>query len=201
MFTGIVQEIGTVAAVDHGADGSTLHLRAPATAGAVRVGDSVAIDGVCLTVTSRDDGVLAFDAMHETLQRSTLGALAPGDVANLEAALRAGEPLGGHIVQGHVDGVGDVVEERPEGFARTLRLVLPEHLRRYVVEKGSICLAGVSLTVAGMTADGCEVCLIPHTGEASTLGNLGPGDRVNVEVDILAKYVERLLNFTAVGTT
>ncbi len=201
MFTGIVQEIGTVAAVDHGVDGSTLSVCAQRTAAGLRIGDSVAIDGVCLTATAIADGEVSFEAMRETLQRSTLGGLVAGAQVNLEPTLRAGEPLGGHIVQGHVDGVAEIVEERAEGFARTLRLVLSEHLRRYVVEKGSICLAGVSLTVAATTPDGCEVCLIPHTGEASTLGSLRPGERVNVEVDILAKYVERLLNLTAVGTT
>jgi riboflavin synthase len=138
-------------------------------------------------------GALAFEAMHETLERSTLGGLRAGARVNLEGALRAGEPLGGHVVQGHVDGVGTIAGERAEGFSRVLEIVPGAHLLRYVVEKGSICAAGVSLTVAALTDDGFEVCLIPHTCEATTLGSLAVGSSVNLEVDILAKYVERLL--------
>lgn len=197
MFTGIVQEIATVAAVDHGADGSTLRLAAGAVADGLREGDSVSVDGVCLTAIDLTPGALAFEAMHETLQRTTLGGLGPGDRVNLEAALRAGEPLGGHVVQGHVDGVGTIVAERAEGFSRVLEIVPNAHLLRYVVEKGSICVAGVSLTVAALTRDGFEVCLIPHTCEVTTLGSLAPGSTVNLEVDILAKYVERLLTHRA----
>jgi riboflavin synthase len=193
MFTGIVQEIGTVAAVDHGADGSTLRIAAEGVAEAVRLGDSVAVDGVCLTAVEVAPGALAFEAMHETLERSTLGSLGAGDRVNLEGALRAGEPLGGHVVQGHVDGVATIARERAEGFSRVLEIVPDAHLLRYVVEKGSICAAGVSLTVAALTDDGFEVCLIPHTCEATTLGSLAVGRSVNLEVDILAKYVERLL--------
>jgi riboflavin synthase len=193
MFTGIVQEIGTVAAVDHGADGSTLRIEAKGVSDGVRLGDSVAVDGVCLTAVQAAPGALAFEAMHETLERSTLGRLGVGDRVNLEGALRAGEPLGGHVVQGHVDGVGTIAGERAEGFSRVLEIVPGAHLLRYVVEKGSICAAGVSLTVAALTDDGFEVCLIPHTCEATTLGSLAIGSSVNLEVDILAKYVERLL--------
>jgi riboflavin synthase len=193
MFTGIVQEIGTVAAVDHGADGSTLRIAAASVAEGVRLGDSVAVDGVCLTAVEAAPGALAFEAMHETLERSTLGRLRAGDRVTLEGALRAGEPLGGHVVQGHVDGVGTIAGERAEGFSRVLEIVPGAHLLRYVVEKGSICAAGVSLTVAALTDDGFEVCLIPHTCEATTLGSLAVGSSVNLEVDILAKYVERLL--------
>jgi riboflavin synthase len=193
MFTGIVQEIGTVAAVDHGADGSTLRIEAAGVADGVGLGDSVAVDGVCLTAVEAAPGVLAFEAMHETLERSTLGGLRAGDRVNLEGALRASDQLGGHIVQGHVDGVGTIAGERAEGFSRVLEIVPGAHLLRYVVEKGSICAAGVSLTVAALTDDGFEVCLIPHTCEATTLGSLAVGSSVNLEVDILAKYVERLL--------
>jgi riboflavin synthase len=193
MFTGIVQEIGTVAAVDHGADGSTLRIEAAGVADGVGLGDSVAVDGVCLTAVEAAPGVLAFEAMHETLERSTLGGLRAGDRVNLEGALRASDQLGGHIVQGHVDGVGTIAGERAEGFSRVLEIVPDAHLLRYVVEKGSICAAGVSLTVAALTAEGFEVCLIPHTCEATTLGSLAVGSSVNLEVDILAKYVERLL--------
>jgi riboflavin synthase len=193
MFTGIVQELATVAAVDHGADGSTLRIAAGAIADHVRIGDSVSVDGVCLTAVDLTPGALAFEAMHETLERSTLGGLRAGDRVNLEGALRAGEPLGGHVVQGHVDGVGKIASERAEGFSRVLEIVPDAHLLRYVVEKGSICVSGVSLTVAALTDDGFEVCLIPHTCEVTTLGSLAPGSTVNLEVDILAKYVERLL--------
>jgi riboflavin synthase len=197
MFTGIVQELGTVAAVDHGVDGSTLRIEAAAVADGVRLGDSVAVDGVCLTVVEVTAEALAFEAMHETLERSTLGGLRAGDRVNLEGALRAGAPLGGHVVQGHVDGVGTIVAERAEGFSRVLEIVPDAHLLRYVVEKGSVCAAGVSLTVAALTRDGFEVCLIPHTCEATTLGSLAVGGSVNLEVDILAKYVERLLEHRA----
>jgi riboflavin synthase len=194
MFTGIVQEFATVAAVDHGEDGSILRIDAGRVAQGLRVGDSVSVDGVCLTAIDLAPGALAFEAMHETLERSTLGRLQAGDRVNLEAALRAGEPLGGHVVQGHVDGVGTIASERAEGFSRVLEIVPDAHLLRYVVEKGSICVAGVSLTVAALTGDGFEVCLIPHTCEVTSLGSLAPGSTVNLEVDILAKYVERLLN-------
>jgi len=197
MFTGIVQELGTVAAVDHGADGSTLRIEAATVADGVRLGDSVAVDGVCLTVVEVTAGALAFEAMHETLERSTLGRLRAGDRVNLEGALRASDPLGGHVVQGHVDGVWTIAAERAEGFSRVLEIVPDAHLLRYVVEKGSVCAAGVSLTVAALTRDGFEVCLIPHTCEATTLGSLAVGGFVNLEVDILAKYVERLLEHRA----
>jgi riboflavin synthase len=199
MFTGIIQELATVAAVDHGADGSVLRIAAERIADGIRLGDSVSIDGVCLTAVDLTPGALAFEAMHETLERSTLGRLQAGDRVNLESALRAGEPLGGHVVQGHVDGIGILASERAEGFSRVLEIVPGEHLLRYVVEKGSICVAGVSLTVAALTDDGFEVCLIPHTCEVTTLGSLAPGSTVNLEVDILAKYVERLLTRAVVG--
>jgi riboflavin synthase len=195
MFTGIVQELATVSAVDHGDDGSVLRIAAGQVAQGLRLGDSVSVDGVCLTAIDLTPGALAFEAMHETLERSTLGRLQTGDRVNLEAALRAGEPLGGHVVQGHVDGVGTIASERAEGFSRVLEIVPDGHLLRYVVEKGSICVSGVSLTVAALTGDGFEVCLIPHTREVTSLGSLAAGDTVNLEVDILAKYVERLLTY------
>jgi riboflavin synthase len=193
MFTGIVQEIGEVRDVAHGADGSRLRVGAPATAPGVREGDSVAIDGVCLTATAIDGTEVAFDAMGETLARSTLGRLAPGDRVNVEAALRAGEPLGGHVVQGHVDAVAEVAEVREDGIASVVRIRVPAGLERYLVEKGSVAVAGVSLTVSALHEDGFEVWLIPHTREVTTLGRLAPGTPLNVEVDQLAKYVERLL--------
>ena len=193
MFTGIVQEIGTVAAVDHGADGSTLRIAAEGVAEAVRLGDSVAVDGVCLTAVEVAPGALAFEAMHETLERSTLGSLGAGDRVNLEGALRAGEPLGGHVVQGHVDGVGTIAGERAEGFSRVLEIVPDAHLLRYVVEKGSICVDGISLTVNRVDEYSFAVALIPHTLEKTTLGAKTVGAKVNLEVDIIGKYVEKLL--------
>ncbi len=193
MFTGIIQEIGTIEAVEHAPGGSSLRIAARHALQPLRLGDSVAVDGACLTATVITGDRATFEAMHETLDRTTIGELAAGSKVNLEAALRAGEPLGGHNVQGHVDGVGGIVAERREGFARVLEIVPPAHLMRYVVEKGSVCVAGVSLTVSTLTRDGFEVCLIPHTLQATTLGSLAVGTRVNVETDIFAKYVERML--------
>jgi riboflavin synthase len=189
VFTGIVREVGTVEAVEDAGDGVRLRLRAPATASATAVGDSVSVGGVCLTAVEAANGSLAFDAVPETLRRSSLGRLAPGDGVNLEPALRAGEPLGGHIVQGHVDGVGVVRRADAEG----LEIEAPGDLRRYLVEKGSIAVDGVSLTIAAVTAEGFSVALVPHTLRATTLGRLAAGDEVNLEADVLAKHVERLL--------
>ena len=193
MFTGIIQEIGLVRGVDHDVDGSTLRLELPTTAGALRVGDSVSVDGVCLTAVRVGDDEAAFEAMGETLRRSTLGELRVGDPVNVEPALRAGDPLGGHLVQGHVDAVGRVTAVREDGIAHVVSVEAPAELRRYLVEKGSVGLAGVSLTVSALTDDGFEVWLIPHTRLATTLGRLQPGTPLNLEVDQVAKYVERLL--------
>jgi riboflavin synthase len=193
MFTGIVQEVGEVREVAHGVDGTRLLVTLPGTAAGLRQGDSVAIDGVCLTATAIDGDTSAFDAMGETLARTTLGRLASGDPVNVEPALRAGDPLGGHVVQGHVDAVGEVVEVRQDGIAEVVRVRVPPGLERYLVEKGSVAVAGVSLTVSALHHDGFEVWLIPHTREATTLGRLAPGTPLNIEVDQLAKYVERLL--------
>ncbi len=193
MFTGIIQEVGHVRAVDHEPDGSTLRLELPSTAVALRVGDSVAVDGVCLTAVRVDGEEAAFEAMGETLRRSTLGGLAVGDAVNVEPALRAGDPLGGHLVQGHVDAVGRVTAVREDGIAHVVAVEAPADLRRYLAEKGSIGVAGVSLTISALTPDGFEVWLIPHTRQATTLGSLRPGTSLNLEVDQVAKYVERLL--------
>jgi riboflavin synthase len=193
MFTGIVRELGRIAAVDGTSDGSRIVVEALETARDANVGDSVAINGVCLTVTDAANGTLAFDAVPETLRRSSLGALAPGERVNVEPALRAGEPLGGHYVQGHVDGVGQIRHTEPEGDGRRVWIDPPPELLRYLVEKGSVAVEGVSLTVAGLDAEGFAVALVPHTLAVTTLGDRAPGDRVNIEVDILAKYVERLL--------
>jgi riboflavin synthase len=180
MFTGIVREVGTVRAFD----GSRLVVETGTEAG---IGDSVAISGVCLTVTGRENGSLAFDVVGETLDRTTLGRLAVGSRVNVEPSLRAGDPLGGHIVQGHVDGHGSL-----RGRGDLTWFDAPPEITRYCVEKGSIAVDGTSLTVAAVDDDGFAVALIPHTLEATTLGLLEPGDPVNLEVDVLAKYVERL---------
>jgi riboflavin synthase len=186
MFTGLVREIGTVRSMDDG----RLVLETTLDAD---LGDSIAIDGVCLTVVDSADGTLTFQAVPETLDRSALGELAPGSSVNLEPALRAGDPLGGHLVQGHVDGVATVASRTPDGDGARLRFAAPAELLRYVVEKGSVAVQGTSLTIAAVDDDGFEVALIPHTLQATTLGTLEPGRRVNIEVDVLAKYVEKLV--------
>ena len=193
MFTGLVREVGTVASLEGGADGVRIEIDAPATARGAALGDSIAIDGVCLTVVAAADGRFAFDAVPETLDRTALGTLEPGSRVNLEPALRAGDALGGHYVQGHVDGVGNVRSVEPEGDGSRIWFDAPPELLRYVVEKGSIAVQGTSLTVAGVDDAGFAVALIPHTLAATTLGALVPGARVNLEADVLAKYVEKLL--------
>ena len=189
MFTGIVRELGEVEAVSTRGDGARLEVRAPETAAGTGVGDSVAVNGACLTAVAADDGVLAFDVVAETLRRTSLGRLTPGSRVNVEPALRAGEPLGGHLVQGHVDGVGRVRRVDAEG----LEIEAPEDLLRYCVEKGSIAVEGVSLTIAGLGEGSFSVALVPHTREATTLGAVSVGDELNLEADIVAKHVERLL--------
>ena len=192
MFTGIVREIGTVEAVE-ASDGGARVAIAATCAGELEPGDSVAVAGVCLTVAGADGHSFTADVMNQTLALTTLGALEGGDGVNLEPALRAGAPLGGHLVQGHVDARGEVVGVRADGIARRLRVSLPGGLTRYVVEHGSIAIDGVSLTVAGLDGDEAEVSLIPETLDRTTLGSLAQGDPVNVEVDQIARYVERLL--------
>lgn len=186
MFTGIVRERARVASFD----GTRLVLETSLQAA---VGDSIAVDGVCLTVVAGDESTLAFDVVPETLSRSTLGGLEPGTVTNVEPALRAGEELGGHIVQGHVDGVGRVRAVEPEGEGRRMWIEASTDVLRYCVEKGSITVSGVSLTVAGLEHGAFAVALVPHTLHQTTLGELDPGDEVNVEADVIGKYVERLL--------
>ena len=188
MFTGIVIEQGVVAEPP-----PRLRLRAPGIAADAAIGDSVAVDGCCLTITEIDGVVLAFDAVPETLSRTSLGTLDHGSRVNLEPALRAGDALGGHYVQGHVDGVGTVRSVEPEGDGKRIWFDLPEPLLRYAVEKGSVAIQGTSLTVAAVDDAGVAVALIPHTLEETTLGALAAGAKVNVESDVLAKYVERLL--------
>jgi riboflavin synthase len=192
MFTGLVQDRGRVEAVDQTAAGARLRVGS-ALAAELNDGDSVAVDGVCLTATDVGADEFAADVMTETLERSTLARIATGRAVNLELPLRAADRLGGHVVQGHVDGVGEVTELAEEGFARRVWIEPPPELLRYVVEKGSIAVAGVSLTVADVAEDRFAVALIPETLERTTLGGVAVGDRVNLEVDVLAKYVEKLL--------
>jgi riboflavin synthase len=194
VFTGIVRERGRIAAVDGGAGGIRIDVDAPATARDAGVGDSVSINGCCLTVVEVLDGHLRFDAVPETLSRSNLGALGTGSQVNLEPALRAGDALGGHYVQGHVDAVGAVRSLRVEGEGARLSIEAPVDVLRYCVEKGSITVEGVSLTIAELEPDAFSVALVPYTLAVTTLGDLQPGDPVNLEVDVLAKYVERLIH-------
>jgi riboflavin synthase len=193
VFTGIVREIGTVEAVERVQGGSRLRVRASETAARSSIGDSIAVNGVCLTVAAGADGALVFDAVPETLRRSALGGLEVGDRVNIEPALAAGDPLGGHFVQGHVDALGRVRSLEPEGEGRRLVLDLPAEVALLCVEKGSIAIDGVSLTIAALSPQGVEIALVPHTLAVTTLVDLDPGDVVNVEADILAKHVERLL--------
>ncbi|HST16112.1 MAG TPA: riboflavin synthase [Gaiellaceae bacterium] len=193
MFTGLIREVGMVAALDAGGDGLRLTIEAPETARDAQLGDSIALSGVCLTVVDRTDGRLAFDAVPETLSRTSLKTLEPGSRVNVEPALRAGDPLGGHYVQGHVDGVGSIRSVEPEGDGRRIWVDAPADLLRYVVEKGSVAVEGTSLTIADLDDRGFAIALIPHTLAETTLGALTAGDLVNLEVDVLAKYVERLL--------
>ncbi len=193
MFTGIIRERGRVAAVERASDAIRLDVDAPETAAHVAVGDSVAVNGVCLTAVAVGDGRLAFDAVPETIRRSSLGRLEAGDDVNVEPALRVGDPLGGHYVQGHVDGVGTVRSVTAAGEDVVVWVDAAPELRRYLVEKGSVTVEGVSLTVAGVDDAGFSVALIPHTLAVTTLERLAAGDQVNLEVDVLAKYVESLL--------
>jgi riboflavin synthase len=193
MFTGIVEELGTVAEVRPGADSAVLRIEGPVVVSDAVHGASIAVNGVCLTVTDHDETGFAVDVMAETLRRSSLGDLAPGDRVNLERAMAADGRFGGHVVQGHVDGTGEVLARTPGDAWETVEIGLPEPLARYVVEKGSITVDGVSLTVASVGHDRFTVSLIPTTLELTTLGRARVGDRVNLEVDVLAKYVERML--------
>jgi riboflavin synthase len=192
MFTGIVQELGRVESVGPSADGTRIRIGAELAA-ELGAGDSVAVNGACLTATTVTKGAFEADVMHQTLSLTTLGELAAGSAVNLELPLRATDRLGGHVVQGHVDGTATVAEVAPDGFARRLRLELPGELLPYVVERGSIAIEGVSLTVASLDEPVVEVSLIPETLERTTLGGVEPGDRVNVECDVLARYVRRQL--------
>jgi riboflavin synthase len=192
MFTGLIADLGSVSALERNGAGATLGIQT-GLAGQLGLGDSIAVNGVCLTVSEIDDSGFRAQAMMETLKRSSLGELQAGAPVNLELALRAGERLGGHIVQGHIDGIGTVSGVREEGFARVLEIQIEPRLERYLVEKGSVALDGVSLTVSALHEHGFAVSLIPETLGRTNLGSIGEGAPVNIEVDILAKQVERLL--------
>ncbi len=192
MFTGLVEALGTLRGAEPRGDGARLTIGAGGLEG-IAIGDSVAVNGCCLTAVAVGAGTLAVDAVPETLRRTTLGALAAGAPVNLERSLRLDARLGGHLVQGHVDGVGQVVEVRAEGEGRRIGFEVPDALARFVAEKGSIAIDGVSLTVAAVRGARCEVAFIPHTLAATIAGSYAPGDRVNIEVDVIARYVARLV--------
>ena len=191
MFTGLVAGTGTVESLERDGDGMRLRVRSE-LARELSAGDSIAVNGVCLTAVEPDAAGFSADVMSETLRRSSLGPLTSGDAVNLELPLRAGDRLGGHVVQGHVDGVGTVDWVRDEGFSRVVRVSAPAETLRYVVEKGSIAVDGVSLTVSAVDGEAFEVSLIPETLERTTLGEAAPGRMLNLEVDVFAKYVEKL---------
>ncbi|PCG82454.1 riboflavin synthase [Streptomyces sp. WZ.A104] len=193
MFTGIVEELGEVTAVEQLEDASRFRLRGPLVTEGAKHGDSIAVNGVCLTVVDTADGEFTADVMAETLKRSSLGALTPGSRVNLERPMALGGRLGGHLVQGHVDGTGTILERTPSEHWEIVKVSLPPELTRYVVEKGSITVDGVSLTVVEAAADYFTLSLIPTTLDLTTLGHKQPGDPVNLEVDVIAKYVERML--------
>jgi riboflavin synthase len=193
MFTGIVEELGTVVDANVTDRGARFTINGPLVTTDLDIGDSIAVNGTCLTAVAIDHETFDVELVVETLDRTSLGAVVVGSLVNLERAMPASGRFDGHVVQGHVDGVGTVTAVEPEGNGKRIGIDLDESLLKYVVEKGSITLDGVSLTVAALTDRGIEVALIPHTLEVTTLGTRRPGDRVNVEVDILAKYVERLM--------
>jgi riboflavin synthase len=193
MFTGLIQDLGSVEAVESAAEGARLRI-ATKLASQIGAGDSVAVNGVCLTATSGDSDRFATEAMNQTLRSTALSGLEAGARVNLELAMKASERLGGHIVQGHVDGVGEVLSAEQDGFAKRVRVALDPALLRYVVERGSIALDGVSLTVSSLGSGWAEVSLIPETLERTNLGDAAPGRKINVECDVVAKYVERLVS-------
>lgn len=193
MFTGIVEELGSVIGIEHGEDSAVLHLRGKHVVGDASHGSSIAVNGVCLTVVEHDEETFTVDVMSETLARSSLGVLVPGAPVNLERAMAASSRFGGHVVQGHVDGTATISSREHGDRWEVVTITLPQNLARYVVEKGSITVDGVSLTVSAVTDDTFSVSLIPTTLALTTLGSKVVGDPVNLEVDVLAKYVERLL--------
>jgi riboflavin synthase len=193
MFTGLIEDLGTVEAVDRDNNGARLRI-STALANELNLGDSIAVNGCCLTATAVNPDSFETEAMNQTLEVTALSTVEQGTRVNLELAMKAGDRLGGHIVQGHVDGVATVASTEDDGFARRIRVELPPELLRYTIDKGSITLDGVSLTVADLGASWAEVSLIPETLERTNLADLAPGDRLNVECDVVAKYVERLMS-------
>ena len=194
MFTGIIEEIGTVKAIKRGAKSITLEIVAQKVLEGTQVGDSICTNGVCLTVTSLGGGVFSADVMPQTMRMTSLGALKPGDKVNLERALTLESRLGGHIVSGHIDGTGKIVKREQDDTALWLHIEAPAHIMRYIIDKGSITVQGVSLTVAKATPSSFAVSLIPHTQNATTLHSAKVGDTVNLENDVIAKYVESFVN-------
>ncbi len=192
MFTGLVRGMGRIGAIERSGDGARVTIETPLVS-ELQTGDSIAVNGVCLSATALANGSFVAEAMNETLARTSLGVLRPGADVNLELPLRAGDRLGGHVVQGHVDGVGRVLSVADDGFARRLRVEAQPELLRYVIEKGSIAVDGVSLTVVELDGGSFTVSLIPDTLQRTNLGRAAVGDRVNLEVDVLAKYVEKLI--------
>lgn len=196
MFTGLIQDVGTVESVESGPDGARIRI-ATSLGAEIAPGDSIAVNGACLTAIEADESGFATDAMNQTLKLTALGDLDSGSKVNLEPAMRASDRLGGHIVQGHVDGVGDVESVEEDGFAKRLRVALGPELLRYAIPQGSIALDGVSLTIAALGEGFVEVSLIPETLERTNLGDAAPGRKLNVECDVVAKYVERLVGSLA----
>jgi riboflavin synthase len=192
MFTGIIEELGTLKGIKRGADSAVLEVQAKTVLSEVKAGDSIAVNGVCLTVTGFSPSYFTAEVMAETLRRSTLGTLRPGDRVNLERALRLSDRLGGHMVSGHIDGVGMVKSVAKEDIAVVFTITAPEPVARYIIEKGSIAIDGISLTVVDFKGLDFRVSIIPHTASLTTLGFRKPGDQVNLEADVIAKYVERL---------
>jgi riboflavin synthase len=192
MFTGLIQDVGTIESLDSDAEGARLRI-ATSLAAEIEPGDSVAVNGACLTATTVDGNGFETEAMNQTLEVTSIGGLEVDSRVNLELAMKASDRLGGHIVQGHVDGVGEVASIEEDGFAKRLRVLLDRDLLRYAIDKGSIALDGVSLTIAELGEDWLEVSLIPETLERTTLGEASPGRKLNVECDVIAKHVERLM--------
>ena len=193
MFTGLVEELGKVSGIEAGDAGARISISAPGIAGQISEGDSIAVNGACLTAARVSEDEFSADVMNQTLKLTALGSLESGDRVNLELAMRADGRFGGHIVAGHVDGVGEVTSIVDDGIAKRLSVAVPDDLLPLIVERGSITLSGVSLTVAGIEGDRVEVSLIPETLERTNLGLLGEGDRLNLECDLVARHVRRLL--------
>jgi len=193
IFTGIIEELGTINNIEHGTNSSRVNVRASQVLGDVKIGDSIAINGVCLTVTTFDTSHFVADVMAETLAKTNLNELNPGKQVNLERAVRLGDRMGGHLVQGHVDGVGKIIGQEKLDIATIFRIKAPAEVMAYIVKKGSVAIDGISLTVVEVTADSFTVSLIPHTAAMTTLGFKKPGDTVNLETDIIGRYIEKLI--------